>query len=73
VTRPPRDLTAAVFRALYRDHDLHTHGTLHIVTPAGTPVYISGSLGQIARQLTASRPDPGPAPPPLPARRPGHG
>jgi hypothetical protein len=73
VTQPPRDLTAAVFRALYRDYDLHTHGALHVVTPAGTPVYISESLGQIARQLTAHPPDPGPAAPPLPARRPGPG
>ena len=67
MTQPPRDLAAAVFRALYRDYDLYTHGALHVVTPTGTPVYISESLGQIARQLSTPRPDPSPA------RHPGPG
>jgi hypothetical protein len=68
MTQPPPDLTAAVFRALYQDYDLRTHGALHIVTPKGIPVYIGASLGQIARHL--STPQPGPS---LPARRPGPG
>ncbi len=70
---PARDLTAAVFRALYADYDLRTHGALYIVTPKGTPVFISPSLGQIARQLSILRSDPpDPAAAPLPApRRPG--
>jgi hypothetical protein len=57
---PPGDLTAILFRALYRDFALTTIGGLRIVTPTGTPVYISESLGQIARQLSAA-PAPGPA------------
>jgi hypothetical protein len=74
MTQPPRDLTAAVFRALYTDYDLRTHGALHVVTPKGTPVYISPSLGHIARHLSAvARPDPSPAAAPLPARRPSPG
>jgi hypothetical protein len=74
VTQPPRDLTAAVFRALYTDYDLRTHGALHVVTPKGTPVFISPSLGQIARHLSTPRPGPAPSSAPLPARRhPGPG
>jgi hypothetical protein len=59
---PPGDLTAILFRALYRDFALTTIGGLRIVTPKGTPVYISESLGQIARQLSAA-PAPRPGPP----------
>jgi hypothetical protein len=44
VTQPPRDLTAAVFRALYTGYEVRTHGALHVVTPKGTPVHISPSL-----------------------------
>ena len=73
MTQPPRDLAAAVFRALYQDYELRTHGALHVVTPKGTPVYISPSLGRIARHLSAPRPDPAPAAAPLPARRPSPG
>jgi hypothetical protein len=49
---PPHDLTARLFRALFTDYDLRTLGVLHIVTPKGTPVYLSGSLGMIARQIS---------------------
>jgi hypothetical protein len=65
-TAPPGDLTAVVFRALYRDFALITAGGLRIVTPKGTPVYVSDSLAQIARQLStapgsrACPPRPGP-------------
>ena len=59
---PPGNLTAIVFRALYREFDLITIGVLHIVTPKGTPVFIGDSLGDLARQISAaSPPDPGPA------------
>jgi hypothetical protein len=75
VTQPPADLTAAVFRALYTDYDLRTHGALYVVTPKETPVFISPSLGEIARHLSTPAPGPGlvSAVPPLPARRPGPG
>jgi hypothetical protein len=60
------DLTPRLFRALYPGHDLRTvHGT-YIVTPKGTLVLISDSLGWIARQLAAGQP-PAPAGPPPPA------
>ena len=72
MTAPPADLTAVVFRALYTGYDVHSHGALYVVTPKGTPVFISASLGQIARHLGTPRPGPAPAAgPPLPARRPG--
>jgi hypothetical protein len=68
MTQPPRDLAAAVFRALYPGYDPRTRGGLHIVTPTRTPVFIGPSLGQIARR-------PGPAvpasAPPLAVRRRG--
>jgi hypothetical protein len=71
MTQPPPDLTEAVFRALYQDYELRTHGAVHIVTPKGTPVYISASLGQIARHLSTPQLGPTPPGPSLPARRPG--
>jgi hypothetical protein len=73
MTQPPRDLAAAVFRALYPGYDPRTRGGLHIVTSAGAPVFIGPSLGQIARYL--GNPRPGPAvrasAPPLTVRRRG--
>jgi hypothetical protein len=69
MTQPPRDLTAAVFRALYTGYDLRTHDGLHIVTPKGTPVFVSPSLGQIARHLSTPRSGPVLPGPPLTARR----
>jgi hypothetical protein len=56
----PDELTARVFRALYsHQYDLLTFGVTYVVTPKGTPVFISDSLGQIARQLTSHQhPDP---------------
>jgi hypothetical protein len=56
------ELTPRVFRALYTDYDLLTTGVVHIVTPKGTPVFISDSLGDIAQQLTSHQP-PGGEPP----------
>jgi hypothetical protein len=54
----PADLTPRLFRALYPGHDLRTvHGT-YIVTPTGTPVLVSDSLGWIARQLATGQPPP---------------
>lgn len=71
VTQPPADLTAAVFRALYTGYDVHTHGALYVVTPKETPVFISPSLGEIARHLSTPAPGPGPRPDgPLPRRPP---
>jgi hypothetical protein len=52
------DLTARVFRALYAQFDLHHAGGTYVVTPKGTPLLASRSLGDIARQLT-TRPLPG--------------
>jgi anti-sigma regulatory factor (Ser/Thr protein kinase) len=46
------DLTPRIFRALYRGFELRTLGAVHIVTPKGAPVFISGSLGQIACQIS---------------------
>ena len=57
---PPGNLTAIVFRALYREFDLITIGVLYIVVPKGTPLLIGDSLGDIARQISdASVPPPG--------------
>jgi len=62
---------------LFTDYDLRTDGVLHIVTPKGTPVYLGGSLGTIARHISehpspeqadsagtdpSRRPDPRPRP-----------
>jgi hypothetical protein len=45
-------LTTRVFRALYPQFDLRTvNGTL-VVVPKGTPWFSSGSLGNIARQIS---------------------
>lgn len=66
----PGDLTPRVFCALYPGHDLHTvHGT-YVVTPKGTPVLISGSLGWIARELAAGYPPPPASPDPGPGTLP---
>lgn len=48
----PGNLTAIVFRALYREFDLITIGVLHIVVPKGTPCFAGPSLGDIARQIS---------------------
>ena len=59
---PPGNLTAILFRALYRDLDLITIGDLHIVVPKGTPLLTGDSLGEIARRISAaSAPAPGAA------------
>jgi hypothetical protein len=51
---PPRDLTAIVFRALYRDFDLTSIGVVHVVVPKGTPLLTGDSLGEIARRISAA-------------------
>jgi hypothetical protein len=57
----PGNLTAILFRALYSEFDLITIGVLHIVVPKGTPLLVGDSLGDIARQISAtSAPAPGP-------------
>jgi hypothetical protein len=65
------DLTPRVFRALYQDYDLLIIGATHVVTPKGCQVFVGGSLGQIARQISGDE-DGGPATPAgqLPARSP---
>ena len=50
----PGNLTAILFRALYREFDLITIGVLHIVVPKGTPLLIGDSLGDIARRISAA-------------------
>ena len=59
---PPDDLASIIFRAFYSDFDVITAGALHIVKPKGTPVFISDSLGDIARRISAA-PAPAPGPP----------
>jgi hypothetical protein len=63
------ELTLRLFRALYSEYDLFTTGVIHIVTPKGTPVFISDSLGQIALQI-ADRQLPGDDPGGVPSAEP---
>ena len=60
--QPSRDdLTARLFRALYRGFDLHTVGGTHVAVPKGTACFAGPSLAAIARQISAaSAPAPGP-------------
>jgi hypothetical protein len=46
------DLTAVIFRALYRDCRLLTIGGTHVVVPANTLILTGDSLGAIARQIS---------------------
>jgi hypothetical protein len=46
------DLTARVFRALYRAYDLHSWQGVHVVVPRGTPCFAGPSLGDVARQIS---------------------
>jgi hypothetical protein len=46
------DLTSRVFRALYREFDLHTVAGTHVAVPKGTPWFCGVSLGSIARQIS---------------------
>ena len=46
------DLTARVFRALYRAYDLHSVQGVHVVVPRGTPCFAGPSLGDVARQIS---------------------
>ena len=48
---PPSNLATRVFRALYRDLDLHTVAGIHIAVPKDTPYFAAPSLGEIARQI----------------------
>jgi hypothetical protein len=53
------DLTARIFRALYREFDLRVINGTYVVVPRGTPWFAGHSLGDIARQIIADhRPDP---------------
>jgi hypothetical protein len=63
--RPPRDLTARLFRALYCDLELRTVGSTYTVVPARTPWYAAASLSELARQIS-------PVPPPVPGPDAGH-
>jgi hypothetical protein len=55
---PLGDLTPRLFRALYSDYDLCTVHGAYVVTPKGTLVLISDSLGWIARELAFGQPPP---------------
>ena len=46
------DLTAVIFRALYREYRLLTIGGTHVVVPANTLILTGDSLGAIARQIS---------------------
>ena len=46
------DLTARVFRALYRAYDLHSVQGVHVVVPRGTACFAGPSLGDVARQIS---------------------
>ena len=46
------ELTARVFRALYRAYDLHSIQGVHIAVPRGTPCFAGPSLGDVARQIS---------------------
>ena len=48
----PGDLTARVFRALYRAYDLHSVQGVHVVVPRGTLYFAGPSLGDVARQIS---------------------
>ena len=62
VPRPPADLTARVFRALYPGFDLHDLAGTWLAVPAGTPCFTAPAIGEIARQIS-SRDHPAPVPP----------
>lgn len=53
------ELTIRVFRALYREFDLHTVAGTHIAVPKGTPLFSDVSLGSIARQISEHEPKDG--------------
>jgi hypothetical protein len=60
--RPPRDLAARLFRALYPGFDLRTFGDLHVAVPKGTPWHAGLSLSELALQISAVQvPGPDPA------------
>jgi hypothetical protein len=71
-------LTSRIFRALYRDYDLHTLPGTHVAVPKGTPWFTGHSLSDIAQQISQyehpvpDQPAPEAAPrarrPPLPRR-----
>ncbi len=46
------ELTVRVFRALYREFDLYTVSSTHVVVPKGTPWFAGASLGSIAQQIS---------------------
>jgi hypothetical protein len=51
--RPAHDeLIIRVFRALYREFDLHTLAGTRVAVPKGTPWFCGVSLGSIARQIS---------------------
>ncbi len=50
------ELTIRVFRALYREFDLHTVAGTHVAVPKGTPWFYGVSLGSIARQISEHEP-----------------
>ena len=46
------DLTAVLFRALYREeYDLHTVRGVHIAVPKGTVVHVADTLTSLAWQI----------------------
>ena len=51
MTSHPDNLTERLFVALYPEFDLIKIGMLHIVVPAGAPLFAGDSLGAISRQI----------------------
>jgi hypothetical protein len=67
-------LTSRIFRALYRDYDLHILGCAYVAVPKGTTWFSGPSLGGIAQQISqhehpgSGQHAPTAAPPALPHR-----
>jgi hypothetical protein len=51
-TPDPGELTARLFRGLYRAYDLHLVEGIHVVVPKGTPCFAGRSLGDVAQQIS---------------------
>ena len=59
----PDALTVRIFRALYRDYDLHTIGHVYVAVPKDTPCFTAHSLSDIVQQISHhEHPDPEPRP-----------
>ena len=63
---PPGDLAARLFRALYREYDLHAAGGTYVAVPKGAACYTAPTLAEIARRISREHPGPAPATPARP-------